>query len=225
MQTISITNPLLHSQTSSQWLTPVRKAGKATLLLGAGAIVTSSLFVMMAELIKQDQIQVASTPVVTIDPIIYQGEEEKTIVRPKIKPIEKVIKTPPTKVEPLEPNNNSTGNEYTFNTTVPSNELNVEINLNSTQGDMQATPQFRVDPTYPVEASRDGIEGWVKLGFSVTASGSVTDISIIDSKPANVFNRAARRALKKWKYKPQIVDGKPVAQTNMVVVLDFKLEQ
>lgn len=88
MQTISITNPLLHSQSSSQWLTPV-KSRKATLLLGAGAIVTSSLFVMMAELIKQDQVQVTSTPVVTIDPIIYQGEEEKTIVRPKIKPIER----------------------------------------------------------------------------------------------------------------------------------------
>lgn len=37
---------------------------------------------------------------------------------------------------------------------------------------MQATPQFRVDPTYPPEASRDGVEGWVKLGFTVTASGA-----------------------------------------------------
>jgi protein TonB len=90
---------------------------------------------------------------------------------------------------------------------------------------MQATPQFRVDPAYPPQASRDGVEGWVKLGFTVSASGTVTDISVIDAKPSKVFNREARRALKKWKYKPKLVDGKPVAQYNMVVVLDFKLAQ
>ncbi len=225
MQITLLENSHYLSQPSAQWFDVSKRAAKFLLLLVIGGVVTASLFVLMAELIKQEPVQVTETPVIIIDPIIYQGEEEKTIVRPKIKPIEKVIKTPPTQVEPLEPNTSSMGNEYTFNTTVPNTKLNVKININNARGDMQATPQFRVDPSYPAKASRDGIEGWVKLGFTVTASGAVTDISVIDANPSKVFNREARRALRKWKYKPRLIDGKPVEQPNMVVVLDFKLAQ
>ena len=51
------------------------------------------------------------------------------------------------------------------------------------------------------------------------------DIEVIEAEPKRVFDREARRALRKWKYKPKIVDGKPVKQPGMFVQLDFKLEQ
>ena len=202
-----------------------KRVFNAVLLISAGAFVTMSLFVLMAQLIKQDTVTSTTLPTVFIDPIIFQPEDEKTITKEKLKPIEQVIKTPPVKVEKIEVEPNNSQTNYTFNTHVPKTKLNIDININSAQGNMQATPQFRVDPTYPPEASRDGIEGWVKLGFTVTASGAVSDITVLDAQPARVFDRAARRALKKWKYKPQLLDGKPVSQTGMVVVLDFKLEQ
>ena len=202
-----------------------KRVFNAVLLISAGAFVTMSLFVLMAQLIKQDTVTSTTLPTVFIDPIIFQPEDEKTITKEKLKPIEQVIKTPPAKVEKIEVEPNDSQTNYTFNTHVPKTKLNIDININSAQGNMQATPQFRVDPTYPPEASRDGIEGWVKLGFTVTASGAVSDITVLDAQPARVFDRAARRALKKWKYKPQLLDGKPVSQTGMVVVLNFKLEQ
>ena len=91
-------------------------------------------------------------------------------------------------------------------------------------GDDQPTPIVRIEPKYPIEAARNGIEGWVKLSFTVNEVGSVEDIEILASEPEGVFEREAQRALAKWKYKPQIVDGKPVKQPGLTVVLVFKIE-
>lgn len=90
--------------------------------------------------------------------------------------------------------------------------------------DGEATPIFRMDPKYPVEAARDGREGWVRLSFTINEVGGVEDIKVLDAKPRRIFDRSAKRALARWKYKPKIVDGKPVKQPGMTVQLDFKLE-
>jgi protein TonB len=201
-----------------------RAINVATIAL-AGGVVTGGLFVLMAELIKQDKVNINEALPVFFEPIIYQPKDERTITKKPIAPIEQVIKTPPQKVVEIDPEPNDGSGNFEINTHVPNTALDLSINLNSAQGDLQATPQFRVDPTYPPEASRDGVEGWVKLGFTVSASGAVTDIKVLDSEPKRVFDRAARRALKKWKYKPKLDGGKPVSQSGMVVVLDFKLEQ
>lgn len=202
-----------------------KRAVNAASITLAGGAVTAGLFVLMAELIRQDTISITETPPVFIEPIIYQPEDEQTITKKPIAPIEQVIKTPPQKVVQIDPEPNDGPGNFEIKTHVPNTALDLSINLNSAQGDMQATPQFRVDPTYPPEASRDGIEGWVKLGFTVSASGAVSDIMVLESEPRRLFDRAARKALKKWKYKPKLDGGKPVSQTGMVVVLDFKLEQ
>ncbi|AXT40439.1 energy transducer TonB [Alteromonas sp. BL110] len=201
-----------------------RAINLATIALAGGAV-TAGLFVLMAELIRQDKVNISEAPPVFFEPVIYQPEEERIITKKPIAPIEQVIKTPPQQIVDIDPEPNEGPGSFEINTQVPNTALNLSINLNNAQGDMQATPQFRVDPTYPPQASRDGIEGWVKLGFTVSASGAVSDIKVLDSEPKRVFDRAARRALKRWKYKPKLDGGKPVSQLGMVVVLDFKLEQ
>ncbi|MDP2561142.1 TonB family protein [Psychrobium sp. 1_MG-2023] len=65
----------------------------------------------------------------------------------------------------------------------------------------QAQPTVRIEPRYPVQAARDGIEGSVVLKFDITQSGDVKNIIVVKSVPENVFDKEARRALKKWKYK------------------------
>jgi protein TonB len=74
-------------------------------------------------------------------------------------------------------------------------------------------------------AQRNGTEGWVKLSFSINVVGGVEDVVVIEAEPKRVFNREAKRALKRWKYKAKIVDGKPVRQTGLTVQLDFSMEQ
>lgn len=84
-------------------------------------------------------------------------------------------------------------------------------------------PMVRVEPQYPREAARAGIEGHVIVEFTVLEDGSVTDAVVLESEPARVFDREAVRAILKWKFKPRIVNGKPVkrrAVQDMVFNLD-----
>lgn len=97
--------------------------------------------------------------------------------------------------------------------------------LQSSMRSNMATPLVRVEPRFPTEAARQGISGWVMLNFSIDESGSVTDVSVVAAEPKNIFEREAIRALRRWKYQPQLVEGKAVKQSNLQVQLDFQLQQ
>ena len=89
--------------------------------------------------------------------------------------------------------------------------------------DGDATPIVRIEPKYPMQAARDGKEGYVILSFSINAIGGVEDVKVIEANPKRVFDKEARRALRKWKYKPKVEEGKALRQTGLTVQLDFKM--
>ena len=93
--------------------------------------------------------------------------------------------------------------------------------------DGQAIPLVRVPPQYPQRAASRGIEGWVQMEFTISPTGTVDpdSIMVIAAEPENIFNRAARRALSRWKYKPKVVDGRPQPQFGQQVVITFELDQ
>ena len=82
----------------------------------------------------------------------------------------------------------------------------------------------RVAPDYPSAAKRDGIEGSVDLEITVSAQGAVTNAAIVHSEPADVFDKSALAAVRRWKYDPQYVDGLP-AEAHLKIHLDFKAGQ
>jgi len=90
--------------------------------------------------------------------------------------------------------------------------------------DMDIVPLVRVNPRYPPRAQSRGIEGWVHLRFTITPQGTVDDVTIVDADPKGYFERSAKRAVGKYKYKPKIEDGKPVSRTGVELVLTFDLE-
>lgn len=90
----------------------------------------------------------------------------------------------------------------------------------SAEGD--ALPIVRIEPRYPRKALIEGIEGWVRLEFTILADGTVSDVSVIDSKPRQIFNRSAYQAVLRWKFKPRIIDGKPVSRRARTTV-EFEL--
>lgn len=94
----------------------------------------------------------------------------------------------------------------------------------SGEADRDFLPVSRTPPQYPYQATRRRIEGWVRVSFLVTAAGDVEDVVLLESEPEGIFDRAALRAVSKWKFKPRIVDGTPVAARAEQVV-EFKLNE
>lgn len=83
-------------------------------------------------------------------------------------------------------------------------------------------PLQRIAPQYPRKAATDGIEGYVKLQFIVNSDGTVREAKVVEAKPRGIFDAAAIAAALRWKFKPKVVDGKPVEQKG-VQTIDFNL--
>jgi len=70
-------------------------------------------------------------------------------------------------------------------------------------------PLQQIHPVYPPKARRQSIEGWVKVGFVITTEGSVSNVRLIESTPPRIFDRAAIKAISRWKFSPQLIAGIP----------------
>jgi TonB family protein len=73
-----------------------------------------------------------------------------------------------------------------------------------------------VQPVYPEAARKKGVEGWVELAFTVAPNGTVEDVEVRNASPANVFDDAAVRAIRGWRFEPVERNGEKVAQRAMV---------
>lgn len=85
-------------------------------------------------------------------------------------------------------------------------------------------PIVRIEPQFPREALLKGIDGWVEIEFTIEPDGSVSDPKVVNAQPPRIFNRNAIRAIYKWKFKPRIVDGRPVARRARQR-MDFEIDQ
>lgn len=184
--------------------------------------ITFVLFAAMQQLIKADAIKPQASPVYLPVELFSPPKEsdvvEKTVPppMPDLKPRD-LPKTEPV-VDTLTNLDPGVG---------PIDRINIPRSsgpATMVQGERSATPLVRVEPRYPVEAAREGVSGWVRLSFSIDETGAVTDVAVLAAEPGTVFNREAVRALRRWKYQPQLVDGKAVRQQNMQVQLDFSLQ-
>ena len=63
----------------------------------------------------------------------------------------------------------------------------------------------------PLHAEGDCLGG-ARRGLALFGVGAVADAVVIASHPNRVFDRAALRAIYRWKYKPRIVDGVATSQ-------------
>jgi TonB family protein len=84
-------------------------------------------------------------------------------------------------------------------------------------------PIKRIEPKYPVSAARQSREGWAIFSFVINEEGSVEDIILKDSSGSKDITKAAKKAIKKWHYKPAMENGKAIQQCVNTVKLDFRM--
>ena len=99
------------------------------------------------------------------------------------------------------------------------------LELGSLPVDSDVVPMVRISAQYPPRAFDRGIEGWVKVSFNITAAGTVEDAVVTAYEPSTIFNRAALRAVRKWKYRPKIVNGVAVAREGIETRFTFAIEE
>jgi protein TonB len=135
------------------------------------------------------------------------------------KPPETPPETPPQDMDNMDPNAPS------INVAPPTVAQNADIGgpggMNIAEGDY--LPIVRVAPVYPARALSRGLEGHVDLSFTVTTAGTVRDPVILFST-SSLFERAATRAVLKFKYKPRVVDGVPVDVPGVKTRITFQIE-
>jgi protein TonB len=79
-----------------------------------------------------------------------------------------------------------------------------------------------VNPAYPEQVKREGIQGTVKLTIVINEEGFVYEAK---GNPENnpLLEKAAIPAVKRWRYSPLLMKGLPVAMETPVTV-DFSLK-
>lgn len=95
-------------------------------------------------------------------------------------------------------------------------------------GDGEFMPIVNVAPDYPRRAAQRGIEGFVLVRFTVTTAGTVEDVEVVESRTTegdetSIFNRAAVRAAERFRFRPRVIDGEPVAVEGVPYRFIFEL--
>jgi outer membrane biosynthesis protein TonB len=78
----------------------------------------------------------------------------------------------------------------------------------------------RVDPSYPLEAEQQRIEGTVRLHAVIGKDGKILSLEPVSGPPLLVGS--AEIAVREWRYGPTLLDGRPI-QTQADIRLVFRL--
>ncbi len=89
--------------------------------------------------------------------------------------------------------------------------------------DRDAQPLVRIEPQYPERCtSRASAVEIVQVQFDVDPQGQTANAEVVDSTNS-CLNRAALRAVGRWKYQPKIVDNEPQWRRGVVTQFRFQL--
>ena len=89
-----------------------------------------------------------------------------------------------------------------------------------TKAEARAAIASMTPPDYPAVARQLKIQGAVELNVVVAESGEVVKVEIVSGNA--VLTGSASQAVKRWKFKPFLEDGKAI-RVLAPITLDFKL--
>lgn len=199
------------------------------LALAAGTLVTLSLFYFMSTLISQKKELPDVKDSGNLIDFIRVKPDDNLQTRQRTVP----KKPPPPEQPPMTPKMQVADNQRPQSEDLNIQAPNIADGLKGgagpylgggggPTGDAEEMPIVRIEPQYPQKAAMQGLEGAVTVSFTITKTGSVRDVKIVESNPPRVFDRSVQRAVMRWRYKPRYVNGEAVERRSYTT-LEFKL--
>lgn len=73
----------------------------------------------------------------------------------------------------------------------------------------QPQPILTPSPTYPARALRRGERGTVMVSAEINAQGVPSSVEVAQSSGSRLLDRAAVDAVRRWRFRPAMADGRP----------------
>jgi D-alanyl-D-alanine endopeptidase (penicillin-binding protein 7) len=80
----------------------------------------------------------------------------------------------------------------------------------------------KVNPVYPAEAKKEGLEGVVHIDIRLAKNGSVAEATATDGHPT--LAEAALVAVRQWRYEPVIGPGRKAVEVKLTITVNFRLD-
>ena len=218
----------------------------------AACVVALLLFALMLSMVNPPRNEVADDPVAIANFVRMDNRDESAATRSRQQaPQPPQPKTPPTPTPPTPSMASPSANLPMLDLPLPNIDTGVSVasapapslagltaasaappapaapSAAETAGqsgpEQEVMPLNDVRPEYPYRARQRGIEGHIKLAFTITAAGKVENIRVLDASPPNVFDREARRAAARWRFAPRTENGAAVSR-EAVKTLHFRLQ-
>ena len=98
----------------------------------------------------------------------------------------------------------------------PTQQPQAPLRVRVSQGVTQGLIVTKVQPEYPKKARKKKVQGAVLLRIFITPEGDVREVTLVSGDP--LLAPAAIDAVKQWKYRPYLLQGRPVEVESQVQV-------
>lgn len=117
------------------------------------------------------------------------------------------------------------GDKHTMNAGPEGGSLSYHggTKLSLAVADLPPQKIYSPSPEYPWKAKRNNWEGSVRLRAEVLPNGKIGEVLIVISSGYEILDRAARDAIKTWRFRPALKNGLPVICYEEIPVR-FRLE-
>lgn len=189
--------------------------------LFCAATITASLFLLMNYLIQTPKLEM---PEVLTRPIPNPVLKERVIDDRLTPPPPKKIEL--TQVPPVNPPRDIV--EIAGQSGV---SLKRPVDTFESGGEIVFAPtgapiaRVMIAPDYPHRAVQKGVEGFVVVRFDVAVTGATENIEIVEAMPEGIFEKAAQRAISRWKFTPYEINGELRPFFGMSKRLTFELNK
>ncbi|MFC3094478.1 energy transducer TonB [Alteromonas sediminis] len=188
-----------------------------------GIVVAGLLTLFMHVLIAFSQQELIDTPRANMLDFVRIKREESSQRKAPRPQRPKTQEAPPAPPTPQSSDQSMSETALQVSMPTASADVGMTIGTGIGTGDGEYLPIVKVAPTYPIKAAAEGKEGECLVVFTVTTTGATKDVETVEGSCPPIFARSSIMAAKKFKYKPRVVDGKPIEVPGIYNLFNYTL--